>query len=170
MEPIVVVMQSDTEQMAVVVPGDNAAQFQESRDQADRADKRVRAEFGRAPTSPSDAREFVSAHLQEWGYQRELIDDLKLVASELATNAVVHAQSGFTLELRLEGASLRVSVSDGSRAKPVLGRGDPEDVSGRGLRLVKTLSSNWGYRRTESGKTVWAEVPVPRSERRTRES
>jgi hypothetical protein len=35
------------------------------------------------------------------------------------------------------------------------------DEGGRGLLLVAQLTQRWGSRQTGSGKTIWAEQPLP---------
>jgi hypothetical protein len=40
----------------------------------------------------------------------------------------------------------------------------PEDVSGRGLRIVDLLAARWGVRYdADAGKTVWFTLTAPRS-------
>jgi hypothetical protein len=34
------------------------------------------------------------------------------------------------------------------------------DTRGRGLVLVAALALDWGVRRTEGGKRVWARIPI----------
>ena len=35
------------------------------------------------------------------------------------------------------------------------------DEEGRGLHLIESLSQRWGARRTENGKSVWCQFPLP---------
>lgn len=44
----------------------------------------------------------------------QLIENVSLVVSELATNAVVHAHTPFTVRLSCENGSLVLTVRDGS--------------------------------------------------------
>ncbi len=48
--------------------------------------------------SASNARDFVCLHLDEHDLSH-LVDDMRLVTSELATNALVHAHTPFTVTL-----------------------------------------------------------------------
>jgi hypothetical protein len=66
------------------------------------------------------------------------------------------------MELRmiLDGA-LTCEVSDGSKAGPHMRCADPYDEDGRGLLLVARLTERWGIRRTRTGKTIWAQQPLP---------
>jgi anti-sigma regulatory factor (Ser/Thr protein kinase) len=118
----------------------------------------VCATFPGGPEAPATARRFVADLLRRGGHSAALLEDAKLVVSELATNAVIHARSSFTVEVRPRGTRLRLSVRDASRAKPELGDDDPLAASGRGLRLVDTLAAAWGVELAEDGKTVWAEL------------
>ncbi|WP_405802632.1 ATP-binding protein [Streptomyces sp. NBC_01187] len=128
-----------------------------------------------APASVTAARRYVTEVLQEWGLpgDAETVDTLRLIVSELATNAVQHTRGrspDFTVELRLNGAeqlSLGVTDSDprGPQRLPAAVRQD----NGRGLIIIRALTSEAGGRLTvtptpEGGKTVrvtlpW--VPVP---------
>jgi anti-sigma regulatory factor (Ser/Thr protein kinase) len=87
-----------------------------------------------------------------------------LLTSELVTNAVTHgapAAGRFVLlTVVCEPAGLRVDVHDGSGDLPVLDDavlddGPAEAETGRGLLLVTSLSAEWGFYRTPSGKAVY---------------
>src|SRR4029077_18535637 len=109
--------------------------------------------------APRAARGFVADALRRWGHSGILLQDSQLVVSEVATNAVVHARSAFSVLARREGSGVRLSVCDLSTAEPVLGSSpDVLAPSGRGLRLVDDITSRWGVDRTRAGKTVWAEL------------
>lgn len=119
---------------------------------------------GQAESVPA-ARHFLQYTLAQWGLA-SLNDEVALAASELLTNAVVHACSPFRLELECT-SYLLVSVRDsapGDLLRP--SATDLTDVEwdaegGRGLRLVAALSSAWGVRQTPPGKTVWFSMPLP---------
>lgn len=88
-----------------------------------------------------------------------LVDEVRLVASELATNAVLHAQTEFTVRLDQRQDSVRLTVRDGSQTDPALARGLPEmAISGRGLVIVNLISDAWGVDEGHGGdgKSVWA--------------
>jgi anti-sigma regulatory factor (Ser/Thr protein kinase) len=82
-----------------------------------------------------------------------------LLATELATNAVMHAGTEFTLSADLAPGSLRVGVEDGSDDLPAVRSLPRRELGGRGLHLVKELSSRWGADTLPSGKRVWFELP-----------
>jgi hypothetical protein len=50
---------------------------------------------------------------------------------------------------------LHVDVHDTSCTLPVPMDGPPDTETGRGLVLVASLSSSWGYYRTQTGKAVY---------------
>ncbi|MGB9184934.1 MAG: MEDS domain-containing protein [Solirubrobacteraceae bacterium] len=118
----------------------------------------VSAQFPAERDAPRSARHFVADALGRWGYADGLVDDAKLLVTELATNAVVHARSTFSVVARTGGPGVRVSVHDASPVEPTLRDGDPTAQSGRGLQLVAALSASWGVDVTAEGKTVWAEL------------
>lgn len=122
------------------------------------AQAEVRAQFSRERQAPSAARHFVANVLKGWGHSPRLLEDAKLVVSELATNAITHANSPFSVQVRPNGSSVRVSVSDASRASPSLRPDNWAAISGRGLRLIDALAAHWGVEIKEDGKTVWAEL------------
>jgi hypothetical protein len=53
---------------------------------------------------------------------------------------------------------VRVDVADDGVGCPTIGRAGPDDLSGRGLRLVDSMSSAWGITANATGKSVWFEV------------
>ncbi|WP_298806018.1 hypothetical protein [uncultured Pseudokineococcus sp.] len=55
-------------------------------------------------------------------------------------------------------AGARVEVSDGSGVLPISTAPSATATTGRGLLLVRRLSSGWGARETGDGKVVWFEV------------
>lgn len=81
-----------------------------------------------------------------------------LLVSELATNAVLHAQSAFDVRVRMDGERVRVEVHDGSPTLPVVKDYGVDAVTGRGVRLVQLLSSRWDVDAGPDGKTVWFEI------------
>ena len=102
------------------------------------------------------ARDFVTLHLvnHELAY---LADDVRLVTSELASNAAVHARSPFVVRLESLPLCVRVSVQDDIAAEPFVRVTQVHESSGRGLAVVERFSTAWGIVRTPTGgKSVWA--------------
>ncbi len=109
------------------------------------------------PASVGRARRFCTTTLAEWGAAADLVATCVLLVSELATNAVLHARSSFTVSLERHGA-LRVEVDDDDPHLPHV-RDQPIDaVSCRGMRMVAALARASGATPTGRGKTVWFEL------------
>lgn len=111
------------------------------------------------PRSAALARDFVSQHL-EAHYLSQWVEDMRLVVSELATNAVAHAQTPFSVTLSSADGSLLLVIHDGSAAAPIRSAPDVTQVTGRGLMIVEALSHKWGTSTDGQGfKSVWASFP-----------
>lgn len=121
----------------------------------------VSARFRAGPGAPFAARRFVASLLgcRPFG-GRAPTDAARLVVSELATNAVVHADSPFSVSVRYGGSVIRISVRDWSPTMPVVRDGGPGAPSGRGLRLVDMVARDWGVETAPDGKTIWADLPM----------
>ncbi len=95
------------------------------------------------------------------------VDVAALVATELVTNAVVHAGTMIDLSLRIVPPLLHIAVRDGGAGQPEVRYDAAELVDGgRGLMLVETLAAQWGCLRSHRDTVVWAQVrvrPSPRS-------
>jgi anti-sigma regulatory factor (Ser/Thr protein kinase) len=105
------------------------------------------------PASVPAARELVhnvSQHLP-----KRAREAAELVASELATNSVVHAQTAFEVFAAADDESVEVLVAD--RAGWV-STGDKEVGNGHGLLLVGLIASDWAAHVEGTGKRVWARV------------
>lgn len=112
------------------------------------------------PASVPAARRFVRAVLQGSGLQAAW-ETAQMLVSEVATNAVLHARTAFTVEVVRDGERVRVSVTDLSPAVPRQRSYGADSATGRGLRLVDTFAAAWGVdRQPGGGKTVWFEVPT----------
>jgi hypothetical protein len=113
--------------------------------------------FGHDHRAPRLAREAVEAL---FGSERtRFTDNVRLAASELVTNVVLHTAGGG--ELRGYGSPrsgrIRLEVEDHTTVAPAAQQPPPEQADGRGLRIVDDLSLRWGVRPTPIGKVVWAE-------------
>ena len=107
--------------------------------------------------APRQARRLVSVSLTEWG-RAELIDPAILVVSELVANAVRYGGADLTVTLARQDGGVRIAVGDAGPADPTLPDVDRRALGGRGLRLIATLASDWGYVHKDDGKIVWAIV------------
>jgi serine phosphatase RsbU (regulator of sigma subunit) len=110
-------------------------------------------------TSARRARGLIRRPLRRWGLS-DLQPVAELLVSELVTNAVRYAQGKVGLRLILEGG-LVLEVMDDSAALPRLRHPDEDDERGRGLQVVSQVAQRWGARRSQSGKVVWCELPLP---------
>lgn len=89
--------------------------------------------------------------------------DVVLLASELATNAVLHTASGaggkFYVFVYAGNAAVRVEVHDlGSASQPAVWQADSPGESGTGLRIVESIADRWGFHGGQQGRVVWFEM------------
>lgn len=124
------------------------------------------------PASAALVRQAITADLEKQRVTRDTVHDVVLVASELVGNAVVHTdgtdddhgRSAPPVDVRwdLEDGTVLLQVADASTDVPRTQRPSSTASSGRGLAIVAAIADDWGVRRTERGKQVWARVPVLR--------
>ncbi|MFI2349877.1 ATP-binding protein [Streptomyces sp. NPDC019443] len=125
--------------------------------------RRARILVSGGPCAVAIARDRVLAHVRAWGVplDEELREAVKLVASELITNAVVHG-GGFTMVgVHLGDGRLLVVVHDGNPAEPRRKYATGDAEAGRGLALVESPAKCNGWEPTARGRKVWAEFEVP---------
>ena len=84
------------------------------------------------------------------------VDTLRLLVSEVVTNAVRHGGSTRPVELHASwNSEVRIEVSDhGEGFTPEPRAGALDEPGGFGLLLVGRLADRWGVE-TEGGTTVW---------------
>lgn len=119
-------------------------------------DHRTRLFLG-VPSEVCSVRRFVADVLTEWRYD-DLLSDGVLVASELATNVVLHAGSPFRVSVARTGLAVTIAVEDGGTGRPSIGRSAQDAVDGRGVLIVDAISRAWGTQDKVAGKVVWAEL------------
>jgi len=131
--------------------------------QAERAAVLAADWFPGDAASVRQSREFVRGVLGEsW----PCLDDVLVMVSEIASNAVRHTASGdnswFDVTVSVTGRTARVAIADrGSSSEPRIpdsGGGFDALTGGRGLRIVDTLADRWGHGGDELGRVVWFEV------------
>lgn len=110
------------------------------------------------PAAVPAMRRFVIDVLRGWEGHEALLADAALVASELATNAVVHAVSPFRMSLSRTATTITIVVEDVGPALPQQRTAAVTDFSGRGIAIVAALSTRWGSHPVPNGKVVWAEL------------
>ena len=114
------------------------------------------------PTAPGRVRRWMTAQLTDWQVPEPMIGAAVLCASELATNALLHAGTAARVEIDLSPERLLVSVADsGTRGTVTRARTDTLSSRGRGLGLIEQLSDAWGTDPTVRGSTVWFEMLLP---------
>ena len=115
---------------------------------------------------------FVRAAARSWSVPPDAAADAVLCASECVTNAVLHGQPPLNLEVAAGEGVLRVEVHDASPTPlpPVTPRTGRTERGGRGLPIIDTMSSAWGARTSDAGKTVWFEIATPTAAPRPEEN
>lgn len=87
------------------------------------------------------------------------LNTARLLVGELASNAVLHGESGwFSLLIEWRAGGVRITVSDGGCETQVPGLRDDLgewDDSGRGLSLVAALAEDWGVESEPDRTSVW---------------
>ncbi|MFI9201320.1 ATP-binding protein [Streptomyces sp. NPDC053048] len=123
-----------------------------------------------APASVPTARRYVTDVLAEWGLpdDPDAVDTVRLIVSELATNAVQHTRGQsptFTVDLRLDRREqLRIGVTDSHPRYPRRLPAAVQQDNGRGMVIIRCLTAEHGGRLSiiptaEGGKTVWIRLP-----------
>jgi serine/threonine-protein kinase RsbW len=112
----------------------------------------------RAARSVAAVRHHVRDLICQRGLQH-VADDVELLTSELATNAVQHA-AGFryAVAVRVCPGLILVEVFDSAPERPLLHERDSEREGGRGLATVAALAKDWGSGQCAHGKRVWFTV------------
>jgi anti-sigma regulatory factor (Ser/Thr protein kinase) len=113
--------------------------------------------FAFSKGAPAEARHFAVDAIERLGGGHQA-DDVALIVTELASNAIRHARSGFTLVLSAYQDVVRIEVRDrgGMRSGERL-----QAMQVHGLGVVATLASAWGVVSLgDAGKAVWAELKL----------
>ncbi|HUY47552.1 MAG TPA: ATP-binding protein [Streptosporangiaceae bacterium] len=109
------------------------------------------------PAAAAEARGHVRAAIGAWDLPIDAYV-AALLTSELVTNAISHSpdrDDTVTLVISWGGDEMRVEVHDTSRSAPVLVAAPPDAETGRGLVLLDSLSTDWGFYETTTGKAVY---------------
>ncbi|GAA2285335.1 ATP-binding protein [Streptomyces ruber] len=122
------------------------------------------------PASVSAARTYVAGVLSEWGLPNdtEIGDTVRLIVSELATNAVQHTfgqSPTFTVDLALDrDEHLHIGVTDSHPRFPKRLPAAVQQDNGRGMVIIRWLTAECGGKLSvrptrEGGKTVAIRLP-----------
>jgi anti-sigma regulatory factor (Ser/Thr protein kinase) len=119
----------------------------------------VRVPF--AASSVASARQQLKTWMREQGFNRDTIEDGRVVISELVGNSVRHAEplSDGTILITWcrEGEGVRLSVTDGgSTSKPRTVKAPASALSGRGMAIVEALAADWWSEQTRNRSTIHA--------------
>lgn len=107
------------------------------------------------PRAAGFARRFVARELEALGFGG-LVDDARLIVSELVTNAVTNVPGRpVWVDLRRAGRLVALEVWDCSPLPPVFRDPDFLAEGGRGLHVVEELGTKFGYDTFCCGKVVW---------------
>lgn len=148
-------MQGDRAMTSVTVPPSPAPYLPQR-------GERYRLVAPNAPTAPRIVRDFVATVLRVAGHA-SLVDDARLCASEVVSDAYCHTESPqVRVEVTVNRRQVTVYVTDddpGSTPCPRTAVRPDRDERGRGLLLVDALAARWGTTaygaRSPLSKTVW---------------
>jgi hypothetical protein len=112
------------------------------------------------PAAVPATRRFVAAALRSWGLDA-LVDDARLITSELATNSVSHGMSAFRVRVEHAVDTVRIAIQDIGLDRPELVLAAIDADRGRGVGIVEVTASSWGCSLVDEGKEVWAELTQP---------
>lgn len=101
----------------------------------------------------------------------EVVEEAEMVVSELLGNSVRHARAlpdgTVRVHWQVKGGVVEVDVTDGGgRTVPKPVQPSVYAVSGRGLRIVRSLAHEWGVLDEDRGLTVWVCLGGPSRRRR----
>jgi anti-sigma regulatory factor (Ser/Thr protein kinase) len=121
---------------------------------------RIELELDAGPSAASEARAAVGA--LDGRADPDVLDDVRLLLSEIVTNAVRHSGSPsgarIGLAVSVAGGAVRAEVTDAGRGFRPAPRSAPwTEAGGWGLHLVDNLASRWGVDRGAPVR-VWFEI------------
>ena len=91
----------------------------------------------------------------------DFLDAAATITSELVTNSFNAGAGLIRLTLLVGATGVTISVTDDAAGIVSPAAHDVLALSGRGLRIVETLSRRWGVAEDPAGKRVWAELEFP---------
>ncbi len=113
-----------------------------------------------APAAATTARTVVTERLAAF-LGTQVLEDLRLLVTELITNALRHGQLSpgdrVSVKASVDDGVVRLEVTDPGRNGEVAQRDPGPRGGGYGLFLVEQLARRWGVDRRE-GTTVWCEL------------
>lgn len=129
------------------------------------ATTQARQSWDAAASTVPQARRLVREVLTSSG-QAPLVESAELIVSELVGNVVLHVGGSVELAVTVVSADeVVLEVSDGSPLSPHLRVFSRTSSTGRGMRLVHSLSAEHGVRPWRTGKTIWVRLTPASSAR-----
>jgi anti-sigma regulatory factor (Ser/Thr protein kinase) len=119
--------------------------------------------FPGVPDAVAAARRFAEQWLTRFLPARAdgLLDDLRLVVSELVTNSVNAAAHRVDVRLSCDPRAVYIAVTDDGTGWPTPQNPTEHDTHGRGLMIVAGLTSRWGVTTEDDGRTtVWSALAL----------
>lgn len=116
-----------------------------------------------APTDLRPARRAIADRARALGLPAHRVADLELIATELATNSLVHADGPCELRVWSDGRDIVCEGRDTGRlTDPLAGRrpAKPSDNSGRGLLMINDLADLVRTHTSPQGTTIRAYLRV----------
>lgn len=113
----------------------------------------VQRYFYPQPMAAGEARRFVANMLPD----AHCLDDLVLVASELAAMVIEDPETPFGLSLSSGADEIRMELSVGGTGGRLAEDPNEEDL---GVRIVDAIAPRWGVHRTDHCRTVWTAFPA----------
>jgi anti-sigma regulatory factor (Ser/Thr protein kinase) len=122
---------------------------------------RLEATLAVSPSAPATVRAAMTRWLRDQ-VPGEVLENARLLASELVTNSIGHADlpadASLHVAVQLTDGALRVEVRDPGTTGTIAPREPDRQLGGGfGLQLVDLLATRWGVNRT-GGTQVWFEV------------
>ena len=112
-------------------------------------------------TSAAHARDFVDDRLRDLGLGH-LSEVVRLLASELVTNAVINGAETIRIAVSSRGDAVRVEVGSDHPELSVRHHFAEDPELGRGMAIVEAVATSWGVDRQAATKTAWFEVACGR--------
>ena len=125
-----------------------------------RSGPRIELELDSGPSAAAEARAALGA--LDGRADPDVLDDVRLLLSEIVTNSVRHSGSPHGAKIRLAvsvaGRAVRAEVTDGGRGFAPTPRSAPwTEAGGWGLHLVDSIATRWGVERGAPVR-VWFEI------------
>jgi anti-sigma regulatory factor (Ser/Thr protein kinase) len=131
------------------------------RAEGDEPEAVLRLELERNEEAPSVARAAIAGFCQDRDIPADAVSTLRLLVSEVVTNAVVHPDAAATanieLLVRMTAGVIRVEVTDQGSGFTPSPRNPAQVGGGFGLYLLEKEASGWGVVQ-RGGTMVWLEV------------